>query len=66
MVADLAAIALDSKLPERDFITVNLDRHQMGVGGDNSWGLPVNASYRIKPNRSFPWSFTLGAAERSD
>jgi beta-galactosidase len=63
---DLATTAHDSKLPGRDFITVNLDHLQMGVGGDNSWGLPVNAPYRIKPNRSFRWSFTLGAAERRD
>lgn len=63
---DLAATAHDSKLPERDFITVNLDHLQMGVGGDNSWGLPVNEPYRIKANRSFQWSFTLGAAASPD
>lgn len=30
-------------------ITVNIDCAQMGVGGDNSWGLPVNDPYLLKP-----------------
>ncbi len=30
-------------------ITVNIDAAQMGVGGDNSWGLPVNDSYLLRP-----------------
>lgn len=46
-------------LPVRDFIPVNLDHLQMGVGGDNSWGLPVNETYRIKADRCCQWSFTL-------
>jgi len=58
-MADLAKATHDFKLPRRDFITVNLDHLQMGVGGDNSWGLPVNEPYRIKPDRTYEWSFTL-------
>ncbi|WP_222846184.1 glycoside hydrolase family 2 TIM barrel-domain containing protein [Pontiella sulfatireligans] len=46
-MADLAAATHDDQLPERDFITVNVDGWQMGVGGDNSWGLPVHAEYRL-------------------
>lgn len=56
---DLTAADHDVDLPVRDFITVNLDHLQMGVGGDNSWGLPVNDPYRIKPDRSYDWNFTL-------
>ena len=26
------------ELPHRDFVTLNLDLKQQGVGGDNSWG----------------------------
>lgn len=40
-----------SDLPERDFITLNVDHKQMGVGGDNSWSeeaLP-HEPFRIKP-----------------
>jgi beta-galactosidase len=58
-MADLAKAAHDYELPRRDFITVNLDHLQMGVGGDNSWGLPVNEPYLIKPEKTYEWSFTL-------
>jgi beta-galactosidase len=61
---DLATAAHDFELPERDFITVNLDHLQMGVGGDNSWGLPVNEPYRIKADRVYRWSFTLAPVQR--
>lgn len=30
-------------------ITVNIDCAQMGVGGDNSWGMPVQDQYQLKP-----------------
>ena len=35
------------ELPERDFITVNVDYKQMGVGGDNSWGARTHAEYLL-------------------
>jgi beta-galactosidase len=56
---DLIHAKHDFELPQRDFITVNLDHLQMGVGGDNSWGLPVNEPYRIKSDRTYRWSFTI-------
>jgi beta-galactosidase len=56
---DLSTHRHNFELPKRDFITVNLDHLQMGVGGDNSWGLPVNAPYRIKSDRAYIWSFLL-------
>lgn len=59
---DLATAKHNFELPERDFITVNLDHLQMGVGGDNSWGLPVNEPYRIKADRVYRWGFTLSPA----
>jgi beta-galactosidase len=37
------------ELPKRDFVTVNLDLMQMGVGGDNSWGALPHPEYRIHP-----------------
>lgn len=39
----------DFELVKDSLITVNIDYAQMGVGGDNSWGLPVNDSYLLKP-----------------
>ncbi len=44
---DLARAAHDHELPRRADVTVNVDALQMGVGGDNSWGLPVHEAYRI-------------------
>jgi beta-galactosidase len=46
-------------LRESDKITVNIDITQMGVGGDNSWGQPVNDPYLLKPGR-YAYGFTIG------
>ena len=56
---DLAAAKHDYELPDREIITVNLDHRQMGVGGDNSWGLPVNEPYRIKTDQVYEWSWRM-------
>jgi beta-galactosidase len=56
---DLASAAHNYELPRKNFITVNLDHLQMGVGGDNSWGLPVNEPYRIKANQNFQWYYRI-------
>jgi beta-galactosidase len=50
------------QLPERDTVTLNLDLHQRGLGGDDSWGAmphsqfrlttwPMTYSYRLHPLR---------------
>jgi beta-galactosidase len=39
----------DFELVKDSLVTVNIDCAQMGVGGDNSWGLPVNGPYLLKP-----------------
>lgn len=64
-MADLTKATHDFLLPNRDFITVNLDHRQMGVGGDNSWGLPVNDPYRIWPDKVYKWSFTISPAGKA-
>ncbi len=57
--ADLAAAKHDYELPRRDSITVNVDGWQMGVGGDNSWGLPVHEEYRIPPKGTYAFALSL-------
>jgi beta-galactosidase len=42
----------------RDLVEVRLDWHQMGVGGDNSWGAQALEKYRL-PLREYEWSFRL-------
>jgi beta-galactosidase len=37
------------QLPERDTVTLNLDLHQRGVGGDDSWGALPHAPFRLTP-----------------
>jgi beta-galactosidase len=56
---DLAAAKHDYELPRRDFITVNVDGWQMGVGGDNSWGLPVHEEYRLSPKKKYTFALSL-------
>lgn len=47
-------------LPE-NYTTVNIDCAQMGVGGDNSWGLPVLDQYQLKPGR-YQYSYIFQCA----
>ena len=56
---DLASATHDFELPHRDYVTVNVDGLQMGVGGDNSWGLPVHKEYRIPPANKQSFGFNL-------
>jgi beta-galactosidase len=56
---DLAAAKHDAELPRREFNTVFLDGWQMGVGGDNSWSLPVHDQYRLPANRTYTFRFEL-------
>ncbi len=53
------------KLQSRDFITLNIDYKQMGVGGDNSWGRPVHEAYRI-PFQAYKYSFRLEVKDDMD
>ncbi|PHN03464.1 glycoside hydrolase family 2 TIM barrel-domain containing protein [Flavilitoribacter nigricans] len=34
-------------IPWKDITEVDIDLRQMGVGGDNSWGLPVHQEYKL-------------------
>jgi beta-galactosidase len=56
---DLGKAAHISDLPTRDTITINIDHRQMGVGGDNSWGLPVHPEYTLPAGKSYEYHFTL-------
>lgn len=37
------------QLPERDTVTLNLDLHQRGLGGDDSWGALPHSPFRLTP-----------------
>ena len=46
------------ELPRRDFITLNLDYRQMGVGGDDSWGARTHPEYTL-PAKPYSYRFRL-------
>ena len=46
------------ELPRRDFVTVNLDYKQMGVGGDDSWGARPHPEYTL-PAKPYTYRFRL-------
>ena len=56
--ADLENARHPHEIPERDFVTLNIDYKQQGVGGDNSWGAQVHPQYQLPP-RHYEYGFSL-------
>jgi beta-galactosidase len=50
------------QLIERDFITVNIDYKQMGVGGDNSWGAKTHSQYTLLSGKVYSYQFLIEPA----
>jgi len=48
-----------------DFINLNIDLGQMGVGGDDSWGARIHPQYRLLEN-SYEYSFRIRPIVRED
>jgi len=46
------------EMKPRDFIDVNIDLEQMGVGGDDSWGAKPYPQYRL-PAKAYSFTFIL-------
>ncbi|MBI9018008.1 MAG: DUF4981 domain-containing protein [Phycisphaerae bacterium] len=55
-----------NEMPDRDFITVNVDYKQMGVGGDNSWGARTHDEYMLKGNVTHKYSFRIKGINKTD
>ncbi|WP_372753249.1 glycoside hydrolase family 2 TIM barrel-domain containing protein [Labilibaculum sp.] len=45
-------------MQKRDYIVLNIDYGQMGVGGDTSWGQTPHQIYQLL-RREYQWSYTL-------
>ncbi len=43
---------------KQDFVWLNLDKAQMGVGGDTTWGAQTHPEYTISPT-AYTYSFTV-------
>jgi beta-galactosidase len=52
-------------LVPRDYVTLNVDHRQMGVGGDNSWGAVTHQKYMLRPH-PLRWSFLIRPFAKSD
>lgn len=48
-----------------DFVAVAIDKKQMGVGGDNSWGARPHVQYTI-PAKDYSFSFTIKPLSNDD
>ena len=59
---DLSAAKHPFELPSRDYVTLNLDLAQQGVGGDNSWGAWPHKEFLI-PCRAQGYRFRLRPIE---
>lgn len=59
-MADLEIARHTNELPRRDFITVNIDHLQMGVGGDDSWSENArpHSEFRV-PAANYRYSFRI-------
>jgi beta-galactosidase len=49
----------------RDFINLNVDLGQMGVGGDDSWGAEIHPQYRLL-ERKYEYSFRMRPLKPGD
>jgi len=56
----LAITTHNHKLAKGEYVVLNIDYALMGVGGDNSWGLPVLEKYQVKPGK-YHFSFVMNA-----
>jgi len=51
------------ELPPVHYTVVTVAGRQMGVGGDDSWGAPVHAAYRIPSDRDLAFAFWLSGVD---
>jgi beta-galactosidase len=49
----------------RDFVNLNIDLGQMGVGGDNSWGAIIHPKYRLL-DKKYEYSFRIRPVVKDD
>ena len=55
---DLETAKHSWEMTRRDFVTLNLDHRQTGVGGDDSWGARPHPEYTLAP-QAYRYAFRL-------
>ncbi|MBQ2850908.1 MAG: hypothetical protein IJE77_10540, partial [Thermoguttaceae bacterium] len=48
---DLESVEHNWQIPRRDFVVLNVDFAQQGVGGDDSWGAQTYPQYRLSGDK---------------
>ncbi|MEG1935570.1 MAG: beta-galactosidase, partial [Rikenellaceae bacterium] len=43
----------------RDFVEINIDYKQQGLGGDDSWGSRPYEKYQIPSSADYKWGFSI-------
>lgn len=46
-------------LPKSVYTVLNINKIQMGVGGDDSWGAPTHDEYLIKSDKNMTFTYTI-------
>ncbi|MGL6131700.1 MAG: glycoside hydrolase family 2 TIM barrel-domain containing protein, partial [Fusobacteriaceae bacterium] len=46
-------------LSKSNYTVLNINKFQMGVGGDDSWGAPTHDEYLIKSDRDMSFNYTI-------
>lgn len=59
--ADLEAAEHQEDLLCRNYITLNIDHAQMGVGGNDAWGAKPLEQYMLPADRSYRYAFRITA-----
>jgi beta-galactosidase len=52
----------DFEVSMKNFVEINVDYMQMGVGGDNSWGYRPHKEYRLL-EKNYSYTFTISPLE---
>jgi beta-galactosidase len=56
---DLASAGHIHELPKRDFLTLNIDLTQQGVGGDSPAIARLHEEFKLKKNRLYKYCFKI-------
>ncbi|MGN6367123.1 MAG: glycoside hydrolase family 2 TIM barrel-domain containing protein [Phycisphaerae bacterium] len=57
--SDLEGKAHPAEIPWRNFVTVQIEHAQMGVGGETSWGAWPLPKYQLPANKDYQYAFTI-------
>ncbi|WP_099159685.1 glycoside hydrolase family 2 TIM barrel-domain containing protein [Virgibacillus ndiopensis] len=63
---DLESSAHPYELEKQEDIFVNLNYHQMGLGGDNSWGARPHSEFTLSSDKTYAYSYRLRPISKKD